>query len=73
MGWVDRFRDHKGAFFIDLRDKSGIVQVVLDISKHFKEVKEIKEEYVIKVIGSCRKKTKSKSKNLLLESLKFMF
>ena len=50
------FRDHKGAFFIDLRDKSGIVQVVLDISKHFKEVKEIKEEYVIKVTGVVEKR-----------------
>ena len=56
MGWVDRFRDHKGAFFIDLRDKSGIVQVVLDISKHFKEVKEIKEEYVIKIEGAVEKR-----------------
>ena len=35
MGWVDKFRDHKGAFFIDLRDKSGVVQVILDISKTF--------------------------------------
>ena len=56
MGWVDRFRDHKGAFFIDLRDKSGVVQVVLDITKHFKEVKEIKEEYVIKVKGTVEKR-----------------
>ena len=56
MGWVDRFRDHKGAFFIDLRDKSGVVQVVLDISKHFKEIKEIKEEYVIQVKGVVEKR-----------------
>ena len=56
MGWVDRFRDHKGAFFIDLRDKSGIVQVVLDITKHFTEVKEIKTEYVLQIKGDVEKR-----------------
>ena len=56
MGWVDRFRDHKGAFFIDLRDKSGIVQVVLDITKHSKEFKEIKTEYVLQIKGDVKKR-----------------
>ncbi|MDU0967777.1 MAG: aspartate--tRNA ligase [Actinomycetaceae bacterium] len=47
-GWVDRRRDHGGVAFIDLRDASGIAQVVI----HDEAVaSELRAEYVIKVTG----------------------
>ncbi|HLT84603.1 MAG TPA: aspartate--tRNA ligase, partial [Phototrophicaceae bacterium] len=47
-GWVDRRRDHGGVAFIDLRDASGIAQVVIrdeDVAH------ELRSEYVIQVTG----------------------
>ena len=32
MGWVNRRRDHGGVIFIDLRDRTGLVQVSIDES-----------------------------------------
>ena len=64
MGWVDRFRDHKGVFFIDLRDISGVVQVVLDISKHSSIAKDIKEDSVLSVDGKVQKRLKENPKLL---------
>ena len=57
VGWVNSHRDHGGVIFIDLRDKSGIVQVVADPAdsvKSHKVAEEIKDEYVLKVKGLVR-------------------
>ena len=56
-GWVSKRRDHGGLIFIDLRDRSGIVQVVADpdtAGSSFKIAEDIRNEYVIKVIGNVR-------------------
>ena len=56
-GWVAKRRDHGGLIFIDLRDRSGIVQVVADpesAGSSFKTAEDIRNEYVIKVIGNVR-------------------
>lgn len=53
-GWVFRRRDHGGLIFVDLRDVTGIVQVVFspEISKDAHErAGDIRSEYVIKVVG----------------------
>ena len=56
-GWVNSHRDHGGVIFIDLRDKSGIVQIVADPAdsiKAHKIAEKIKDEYVIRVKGNVR-------------------
>ena len=56
-GWASTIRDHGGIIFIDLRDRTGIVQIVSD-PINFKEthnlLEEVKNEYVLKVSGTVR-------------------
>jgi len=57
VGWVNSHRDHGGVIFIDLRDRSGIVQVVADPAdskKAHSVAEKVKDEYVIKVKGKVR-------------------
>ena len=56
-GWVAKRRDHGGLIFVDLRDRSGIVQIVADpdtAGSSFKIAEDIRNEYVIKVAGKIR-------------------
>ncbi|RME14593.1 MAG: aspartate--tRNA ligase [Bdellovibrio sp.] len=52
-GWVDTRRDHGGLVFIDLRDREGIVQVVVDPQK-VPHVHDIRNEYVLSIQGLVR-------------------
>jgi aspartyl-tRNA synthetase len=52
-GWVNTRRDHGKLVFIDIRDRSGLVQVVGG-----QDLKELKSEYVIEVIGRVVKRSK---------------
>ena len=47
-GWVARRRDHGGVAFVDLRDASGVVQVVI---RDAAVADELRAEYCIKVVG----------------------
>lgn len=61
MGWVQTRRDHGGLIFVDLRDRSGIVQVVFNPEysrEAFETAKEIKTEYVIAVKGKVYERPK---------------
>ena len=55
MGWAQRRRDLGGVIFIDLRDNSGIAQIVIDArdvdEKDFIKAEKIRSEYVIAVSG----------------------
>jgi aspartyl-tRNA synthetase len=58
-GWVFRRRDHGGLIFIDLRDRSGILQVVFspDVSGDaHAQAHDLRSEYVISVSGKVRKR-----------------
>jgi len=52
-GWVDSVRDHGKLVFVDLRDRSGIIQLVSD-----KEAKDLRSEFVIEVEGKVQKRRK---------------
>ncbi|MGB9781319.1 aspartate--tRNA ligase [Caldanaerobacter sp.] len=59
MGWVNSRRDHGGLVFIDLRDRTGIVQVVFNeqVSKEaFEKVQSVRNEYVLAVEGEVVKR-----------------
>ena len=53
FGWVSKRRDHGGIIFIDLRDHTGIIQLVFnpDNQKVFKIAESIRSEYVISIEG----------------------
>jgi aspartyl-tRNA synthetase len=56
-GWVANRRDHGGVIFLDLRDASGVVQVVIDPEENPEAAalaKDIRSEYCIAVDGSVR-------------------
>lgn len=58
MGWVHRRRDHGGLIFIDLRDRSGLIQVVCapESGEAFKKAEEVRNEYVVAVRGRVRQR-----------------
>ena len=54
FGWVDRRRDHGGVIFIDLRDRTGTVQIVSDPQRtpqSYADAESLRSEYVVKAIG----------------------
>ena len=53
-GWVDRRRDHGGVIFLDLRDRSGLVQIVSDPQRtpdSYHGAEALRNEYVVKITG----------------------
>ncbi|MCL0107652.1 aspartate--tRNA ligase [Peptococcaceae bacterium] len=59
MGWVQRRRDHGGLIFLDLRDRSGIVQVVFSPEESedaFKVAETARSEWVLEVIGEVKRR-----------------
>ena len=56
-GWVHRYRDHGGILFFDLRDRFGIVQVVIDpesLGQQYKTAEQVRAEWVIQIEGVVR-------------------
>jgi aspartyl-tRNA synthetase len=57
-GWVHRRRDHGGVIFVDLRDRSGLSQVVFDPDRPemFALAEQIRSEYVLAIEGRVRRR-----------------
>ncbi len=57
-GWAHRRRDHGGVIFIDLRDRTGIVQIVCDPDRPetFKLAEAVRNEFVLRVSGKVRRR-----------------
>ena len=55
-GWAHRRRDHGGVIFIDLRDREGMMQVVIDpdTPEAFKLAEDVRSEFVLKIEGLVR-------------------
>jgi len=55
-GWVHRRRDHGGVIFIDLRDREGLIQVVIDPDTPdiFSIAEQVRNEFVLKITGRVR-------------------
>ena len=57
-GWAHRRRDHGGVIFIDLRDREGLVQVVIDpdTPDAFTSAERVRNEYVLRIAGRVRRR-----------------
>ncbi len=61
MGWVNRRRDHGNLIFLDLRDRSGICQIVLDkelTPEGHAKGEQVRPEYVVAAVGKVRLRDK---------------
>lgn len=61
-GWVNKRRDMGGVIFVDLRDRSGLLQVVFNrqfLKDDFALAESLKNEYCIKVTGKLQKRSES--------------
>ena len=60
MGWVKKARDLGSLVFVDLRDRSGIVQLAFDENSEkavFEKALELKSEYVVSAVGVVRERS----------------
>ena len=75
-GWVNRRRDHGGVIFVDLRDRSGLVQVVFNpelSSETYNVADQVRPEWVLRVTGEVsRRPPDSENPNLPTGAIEVM-
>ena len=76
MGWVQKRRNLGSLIFIDLRDRSGLIQIVFDEpvvgAEGFRKATELRSEYVIAVTGTVQKRTAAVNENLKTGDIEIM-
>ena len=68
MGWVQKQRNKGGIIFVDLRDRSGILQVIFEESEcgaeAFAKAEKLRSEFVVAVVGTVNKRAGAANENL---------
>jgi len=69
MGWVQKSRNKGSIIFVDLRDRSGIMQIIFEEGRTrdeiFKKAERLRSEFVVAVTGCVKTRTGAANKNLL--------
>ena len=68
MGWVQKNRNKGGLVFVDVRDRSGIIQVVFEEGKSdealIEKAAKLRAEFVVAVVGKVEKRSGAVNENL---------
>ena len=68
MGWVHKSRNKGGIIFVDLRDRTGLLQIIFEEedtgAEDFSKAEKLKSEYVIAVVGKVEKRSGAVNPNL---------
>ena len=68
MGWVQKNRNKGGLVFVDVRDRSGIIQVVFEEGKSdvqlIEKAAKLRAEFVVAVVGRVEKRSGAVNENL---------
>ena len=69
MGWVQKQRNKGGIIFVDLRDRSGILQIIFEESEcgeeAFAKAEKLRSEFVVAVVGTVNKRAGAANENLV--------
>ena len=73
MGWVQKQRNKGGLIFVDLRDRTGILQVIFEEKdcgqENFAKAEKLRSEFVIAVTGRVERRTGAEDKKAVNENL----
>ena len=68
MGWVQKQRNKGGIIFVDLRDRSGVLQMIFEESdcgaENFAKAEKLRSEFVVAVVGKVEKRSGAVNENL---------
>ncbi len=68
MGWVQKSRNKGGIIFLDLRDRTGLVQIIFEEenigSQGFKKAEKLRQEFVVAIVGKVEERSGAFNENL---------